>query len=634
MEQPSPSQESILEQLGRMLASGQFRGMDRSKTLLQFLVQQALRGEGARLKEYTIGTEALGKAASFDPRTDPIVRAEISRLRTRLERYYATEGENDPLVILLPRGSYVPQFQNKTVTKERTSGRRTLPRRPAWLALGIGVIVTLLVFGLSLSWRAPPNSAISLAVLPFANLSNDPGQEFFSDGITEEITTALARIPDLRVVARESASRFRGEAQDLRAVGQALGATHLIAGSVRKDGTRVRITVRLIMADASLNVWGNSYERELKDVFAIQEEIATSIAGALSTPLGLVPGEQLVSNRSIDPATYEQYLRANALVRSRGFRPITDAATLLEQIVASDSDFAPAWALLALDYDLMPLNHPAWLGDSTDELRTLVAATQPKAEAAAQKAVERDPNLADGYLPLGRVYQRRRELLAAEDLFVRALALDPTNPEGLLVYSNFLAGVGRLKEALAAKQRLQALEPFVPVFTVTHSLVSWLNRQDDAAMEMSETLDNTNKLLISATIHSTAGRHAAAAAALEQIDPSRSPDSNALESAIRLLRSAPAAAAPKNLPHLGYFAFAYLPTDAPERSIERFERNIDVGYFQAIEFSVAWHPAYAPVRKTERFKTLVRKTGLVDYWRAKGWPEFCHPTTVDDFACE
>ena len=132
--------------------------------------------------------------------------------------------------------------------------------------------------------------AISIAVLPFVNLSGDASQEFFSDGMTEEITSALAKIPDLRVVGRTSAFQFKGEKKDLRAIGQALIATHLLEGSVRKAGTRVRIAVQLIKTDDGKQIWSESYDRELTDVFAIQEDIATAIAGALRMPLGLETG--------------------------------------------------------------------------------------------------------------------------------------------------------------------------------------------------------------------------------------------------------------------------------------------------------------------------------------------------------
>jgi adenylate cyclase len=157
---------------------------------------------------------------------------------------------------------------------------------------------------------ATPATAIALAVLPFANLSGDAGQEFFSDGMTEEITSVLAKIPDLRVVGRTSAFQFKGQNRDLRSIGQALSATHLLEGSVRRDGTRLRITAQLIKSDDGVHVWTESYDRELTGVFAIQEDIATAIAGALRMPLGLAPGERLVSNRAIDPESYQSYLRA------------------------------------------------------------------------------------------------------------------------------------------------------------------------------------------------------------------------------------------------------------------------------------------------------------------------------------
>ena len=166
----------------------------------------------------------------------------------------------------------------------------------------------------------PPIEAggISIAVLPFTNVSGDAGQEFFSDGMTDEITTALTKVPALRVVGRASAFQFKGQNRDMRAIGQALGARYLIEGSVRKAGDRVRITAQLVQADNGVNVWAESYDRELTDMFATQEDIAKAIAGALRVPLGLQQGETLVRNRTKDLDSYQQYLRARALVRARG----------------------------------------------------------------------------------------------------------------------------------------------------------------------------------------------------------------------------------------------------------------------------------------------------------------------------
>src|SRR5215831_13325827 len=200
---------------------------------------------------------------------------------------------------------------------------------------------------------ATTRGAMSLAVLPFVNLSSDKDQEFFSDGMTEEITTALAKVPDLRVVARTSAFEFKGKNVNVKTLGEQLGATHLIQGSVRKAGNRLRISAQLIKADVGTNMWAEDYDRELTDVFAIQEDIAQAIAASLKVPLGLQKGENLVSNRTIDLESYQQYLLARTQLRARG-AGVAQAVVILEPVVARDPGFAPAWAALAEAYRLAP----------------------------------------------------------------------------------------------------------------------------------------------------------------------------------------------------------------------------------------------------------------------------------------
>ena len=149
------------------------------------------------------------------------------------------------------------------------------------------------------------------------------------------------------MVARTSAFEFKGQNRDIQSIGQQLHATHLIEGSVRKAGNRVRITAQLIKADDGTHIWAEDYDRELTDVFAIQEDIARAITASLRMPLGLKPGENLVNNRSIDPESYQQYLRARALVTALGMQNLTDASRMLEQVVARNPNYAPAWSLLS-----------------------------------------------------------------------------------------------------------------------------------------------------------------------------------------------------------------------------------------------------------------------------------------------
>jgi TolB-like protein len=474
--------------------------------------------------------------------------------------------------------------------------------------------------------EANAGPGIAIAVLPFANLSGDAAQEFFSDGTSEEITSALAKVQGLRVVGRSSAFQFKGQSRDLRAIGQALSARYLIDGSVRMAGNRVRITAQLIQADDGIGLWTENYDRELTDIFAIQEDIAQAIAAALRVPLGLGRGELLVSSRSIDPASYQQYLRAKALVLARGSGP-AEAVTILEPLVARHPDYAPAWMQLAWAYGFETL--PGRSALTAADAKAAMDRGMARGEEAARRALTLDANLAEGYMFLG-IVQGARNLAQAEDLFSKALALDPNNSEALHQYSIFLAFEGRLKEALARRQQLRELDPFVPVYNRATANVLWLTGQDEAAIALynrDPTGGNTELQL--ARIWAAMGRYAEAADSVQRMNAAAYP-TGVIAEAIRLLRTAPAAAPPQSLPRLGILGFVYLHVGAPERALDFYED----GFFIPPDFSLLWHPSYAPVRKTDRFKALMRKVGLVDYWRAKGWPDLCRPVGADDFVCD
>ncbi len=481
------------------------------------------------------------------------------------------------------------------------------------------------------SAASSPTGAVSIAVLPFANLSGDASQEFFSDGMTEEITSALARVPDLRVVARTSAYQFRDQNRDIQSIGQQLRATHFIEGSVRKAGDRVRITAQLIKSDDGTHVWAENYDRELTNVFAIQEEIARAIATSLHMPLGLRPGGNLVSGRAIDPESYQEFLRAKAQVslRARGVGP---AIEILEPLVARNPDYAPAWALLAQAYQLTPL----YRRNSVDALRSAAAEFLPKAEGAARRAIQLDPNLANSYLPLAQLLAKRGQWLQAEDAVLKALALDPNYPDALQWHGIFLSTVGRVKESLVLQQHVLAVEPLVPGYRLDAAEALWLDGQTDAAIEMLKELPMGGAKIDLATVYASHGRYNEAADVLLTI-AAGAPNQPLLETiteATRLLRAAPTAGtSSQDLPRLGTLAFVYVHVGAPGRILEPYEEWAGAGYVVDIGFNFLWHPSYAPVRKLDRFKAYARKAGFVDYWRAKGWPDACSPTSGDDFVC-
>jgi len=408
----------------------------------------------------------------------------------------------------------------------------------------------------------------------------------------------------------------------------------LIEGSVRKAGTRVRITAQLIVANSGAHLWTENYDRELTDVFAIQEDIARAIAGALRVPLGLQQGENLVSNRKIDPESYQQYLRAKALDQAGGGRRAAEVRALLEQVVARNPDYAPAWALLGFYYGGVALS--AAQAGPLDESRRTVNTFLPKMESAVRRAIQLDPNLPDGYAKLSVLEDARGKLVAAEGLMLKALALDPDNPDVLNSYSLLLARVGRLKEAMPIRLKLQSVEPFVPVFNAATANLLWVNGQNDAALAMFKALPTLGAVRARGTarIYATTGRYGEAADALQGISEVIASPASAQE-AVRLLRSGPASVtSADDLRSLERLGWVYLYVGAPEQSLQLQERLVDLGILYGEETREFWHPDYAPVRKTERFKTFVRKAGLVDYWRAKDWPEFCRPTNGDDFACE
>ena len=480
-----------------------------------------------------------------------------------------------------------------------------------------------------------PAGAISVAVLPFTNLSSDPEQEFFSDGMTEEITAALAKVPDLRVVARTSAFEFKGQSRNIQNIGQQLHATHLIEGSVRKAGDRLRITVQLIKADDGTHIWSENYDRQLTDVFAIQEDIARTVTASFHMSLNLKAGENLVNNRSIDPESYQQYLRARALFLSRAggalaLAALTEANALVESVVVRNPDYAPAWILLSQLNNVTPNFRPERNG-TAEEFRRVVDEHFSKSEAAARRAIQLDPNLAIGYHQLAIMRFQGGKTLEAEQLWSKAIALGVADGDFLQGRAIMLAAVGRLKEALAVRQQLLAIEPLIPAYNNGLAVSLWLDGRNEDVIAQAKSWPSVQSARILGMAYASMGRYAEAADVLASL-----PSDGVVKEAIRLLRTAPAKAdMPQNLPALGtQLAWVYLGVGAENRVMDNYETLLKGGRLGGTDMGYLWHPYYAPVRKTERFKAFVKNAGYVDYWRARGWPQFCHPTTGDDFGCE
>jgi TolB-like protein/DNA-binding SARP family transcriptional activator len=540
------------------------------------------------------------------------------------------------------------------------------PRRPRALSFSIAAVVMTFMAAIALGsslrvpdpvasgtqsagtfGRAAPvtgeSAPTAVAVLPFENLSGDPSQQFFSDGMTEEISAALAKVPGLEVVARTSAFHFRGN-RDARQVGHALSARYVLEGSVRKEDDRVRIAAQLVRTETGRLVWADTYERQSADIFAIQEGIAKSIATELRLSVAQPSAERLVPSREIDSTGYEQYLRARPLVRARATG--ADAAIqILETLVNRYPRFAPAWALLAQTYAMMP----AFVSPYTTvpgrpdllQRRDRIEKYWPKAENAARRAIQLAPNLPEGYLAYGELMHFRGKLAAADDLFAKALAIDHYNPDALALKMNLMADVGRLKQATAIAQQLLALDPYVPTWKQDAAEIYWIAGQRDRAVQLLMQIPDRPSVPTSlAMIYSSEGRYADAAGVMEAALKLRGEmvqnQSPMWRTAAAYLRAAPAKArASGEFPRLGRVDWVFLHVGAPEQSLEIYESEVGTGLAggQGDSFGYLWHPSFAGVRHSIRFKTLMKNAGMVDYWRQRGWPDFCRPLGGSDFTC-
>lgn len=470
-----------------------------------------------------------------------------------------------------------------------------------------------------------PATAISLAVMPFDNLSPDPTQGYFVDGMGDEIITALAKIPDLRVVGRESALQFKGKHENFRDAGRALNATHLLEGSVRKAGDELRISAELVRADTGATVWANSYDRQLKDVFAVQEDIARAIAASLHMTLQLKPGEDLVNQRTGSASLHDEYLRARNLVRGD---QIDDAIKLLNDFVAREPGYAPAWAELAIAHN-EKLNANADLNNgSVAAALPVMRENRANLKVAAEQALKLDPNNSQAICAAASSRDGAGDVVAGMEMYQRALAVDPDEPDCLESYGLQLAHLGMPGKGLEVMKHLVAVEPLLPAFRLNFARVLYVSGQTDDAVAIWKGLPGPAPFALSLALASQG--HVPEAADLLENSPALKRFSKNVAVIVKVLRNTPA---PPGAPELGVFDLFYAFADAPERVMGTFEDHLRAGYTGGGQNGWEWTPGFRAVRQTARFKAYIRDSGILAYWKANGWPDLCHPTTGDNFEC-
>jgi TolB-like protein/Tfp pilus assembly protein PilF len=502
--------EAIGLQLERILSSRVFVSARRSQAFLRYVVEKSILGPIP--KEYEIAIDVFERSADYDPTVDATVRVEASRLRSRLREYYGTEGRHDPILIDLPKGGYSAVFTRAgretdvnledlpALTAEPTNNERTMPKaeenglgrtdgsqadpanvakplsnqsprsrghRPVlvWVSLlaAFSIAVAFSIWGL-LRWERARADVRSLAVLPLQNLSRDPDQDYFAAGLTDELTTELARIRGLRVVSRTSAALAGRSQESVPQIAETLKVDAIVEGSVVRSGDRIRITAQLIDARTDRHLWAQSFEGPDSDVLSLQDSVAQQIATQARLVLAPPPPRP-----SINPAAHDAYLRGRYFFNKQD---VSHSLEWFQQAIALDPNYAAAYAGYA-----DALDAAATFGFGPPEQ------LMPKALAAAQRAIQLDPQGGAAYTELGSIQTIYAwDWTAAEQDLTHGIALNPNDSLAEFKYAVYLDAVGRPQDAVTHMRRALQLDPLSFLVNRRLGATLYLAREYDAAL--------------------------------------------------------------------------------------------------------------------------------------------------------
>lgn len=451
----------------------------------------------------------------------------------------------------------------------------------------------------------------SVAVLPFTNMSGDPENEYFSDGITEEIINALTQLDGVRVAARTSSFALKDAGVDVKEAGSRLGVGTVLEGTVRQAGNRLRITAQLVNSSDGYQVWSDRYDREMDDVFAVQDEIANAIAGHLQVALGTGPVRTLVKPSTDDLDAYQLYLKGRHLWNRRDQAGLEEAVNYFQQAVDRDPTFALAYSGLADAYLLLG-SYGMLPSDEAHE----------KAKVAAARALELDDNLAEAHTSRGQVMRLELQWQEAERAYQRAIELNPGYATAHQWYATLLASLGRMKEALQEVRRAEELDPLSHAIGVTVAIILDLSRDVDGALkQLKKTLalepDFRSALAISGWVYAQRGLFDEALAANELLAEKFGRDmppvlaSRAVILALRgdreEARSLREQAVANGL-DAGFQAFVCAALGEFECALEALDRSIEDRSWFVYQLKV--HPMLDPIRGDPRFQRLLERMRL------------------------
>jgi TolB-like protein/Tfp pilus assembly protein PilF len=366
--------------------------------------------------------------------------------------------------------------------QEQRPAASVLRRRGAWLVAGTVLAAALVAI---LWWNVrslrerlgggPPRGRIeSVAVLPLENLSNDPAQDYFSEGITDALTTNLAQIGSLRVISRTSAMQFKGSNETLPQIGRDLKVDAIVEGTVLRGENSVRITAQLIETTSDHHLWAKSYERDLRNVLALQDEVARDIANEIRVKLTRQQQSRLTSNRRTNTQAYDAYLRGRYLWNQRNEEAISRALGYFQEAVRDDPEFALGYSGLADCY---------WVGWG-------IKGNFKQAEEYSRRALSLEPDLAEAHVSLGMANFYQYNLTVADSELSRALDLNPNYAMAHHARSGYLLSLGRATNALEENDRARQLDPFsIPINTLRAVILIGLRRYEEAADQVRATLE-------------------------------------------------------------------------------------------------------------------------------------------------
>jgi len=474
------AEADVLKELDKILSSGAFRDAEALKRFLRYTVEYTLHGEGDLLKEYRLGVEVFDRDSSFDPRLDPVVRMAARRLRFKLKDYYETEGLQDPICIAVPKGSYAAAFSSRAPKELPVAVVEASQLAKYRRLAGIGlvfffatVVATVIYWYRARQLQAEiPAQHPSLAVLPLLNLTGNPDNEYLCDGVTDELTSALSKLPGVRVVARTSAFKFKNKPEDVRSIGAQLSVASVLEGSLQKIGDRLRITVQLIRAADGYHVWSQTYDRDGRDAFAVEDEITQTIAATLRVRLGQA-GQPTEAPRRIDAEAREVNLRGRYWLNRRTPPDLWKAIGYFNQAIEKDPSYAQAYLGLAEAYSTLGAN------DQASPREVL-----PKARAAAQQALRWDESSGESHAVFAWIsFLDGWNSALAEQEFRRALQLSPNYSAAHQWYGLTLMLEQRFNESLREFNLAQDLDPLSLILSTDKGVVYYYSGQQDKAID-------------------------------------------------------------------------------------------------------------------------------------------------------